>query len=95
MKQFFYKKLFGPNDNVGNVTVNISMPSILSESDKEKFSQPFTMEEIETAVFQMKKNKAPGPDGLPLEFYQFFFWNLVSNDLFNLFQDWYSGVLDI
>lgn len=30
----------------------------------------FTLKEIRAAVFQMKKNKEPGPDGLPIEFYQ-------------------------
>ena len=90
----FYKKLFGPNDNVGNVTINLPMSSVLSETDKEKLCQAFSMEEIKYAVFQMKKNKAPGPDGLPIEFYQVF-WNLVSNDLFHMFQDWYNGALDV
>ena len=28
--------------------------------------------EVREAIFQMKHNKAPGPDGFPVEFYQVF-----------------------
>ena len=51
----FYKKLFGPDDNVGNVSMNLVMPSVLDDFDREQLSRAFTMEEIKTAVFQMKK----------------------------------------
>ena len=52
------------------------------------------MEEVKEAVFGMKLNKAPGPDGLPIEFYQKF-WNLVSGDLMDLFEEFYVGKLDL
>jgi hypothetical protein len=29
----------------------------------------FTMEEVKHVIDQMKKNKAAGPDGFPIEFY--------------------------
>jgi hypothetical protein len=29
-------------------------------------SKPFTMEEAKEALFSMKKNKAPGPDNIPI-----------------------------
>ena len=34
---------------------------------------PITMDEIQKAVRSMQCNKAPGPDGLPIEFYKAFF----------------------
>lgn len=33
---------------------------------------PITEEEVARAISHMKKNKAPGPDGFPVEFYQSF-----------------------
>jgi hypothetical protein len=31
---------------------------------------PFSEEEVKRALFQMERNKAAGPDGLPVEFFQ-------------------------
>jgi hypothetical protein len=33
----------------------------------------------------MERNKAPGPDGFPAEFYQTF-WEVINNDLMALFK---------
>jgi hypothetical protein len=46
------------------------------------------------AVFDMEHNKAPGPDGFPTEFYQFF-WDVVKQDLMSLFHEFYMGRLPI
>jgi hypothetical protein len=40
--------------------------------DNEKLTAMFIENEVKEAVFQMKHNKAPGPDGFPAEFYQIF-----------------------
>jgi hypothetical protein len=42
----------------------------------------------------MKNNKASGPNGLPAEFYKFF-WDIVSSDLLNMFNDFYYGKFEI
>jgi hypothetical protein len=42
----------------------------VSEEDNEKLIKPFAEKEIKYALFQMKKNKAAGPDKIPIEFYQ-------------------------
>ena len=42
----------------------------------------------------MEHNKAPGSDGFPAEFYQFF-WEVVKGDLIDMFIDFYSGELPI
>jgi hypothetical protein len=31
---------------------------------------PFSEKEVREAIFYMKHNKAPGPDGFPAEFYK-------------------------
>ena len=38
----------------------------------------------------MVKNKAPGPDGIPVEFYQTS-WPIIRHDIMNLFKYWYEG----
>ena len=47
---------------------------------------PITMEELEKSIFQMKKGKAPGPDGFPIEFFQEF-WDIIKLDLFTVVQE--------
>jgi hypothetical protein len=44
----------------------------VTEQETEFLMAKFTEKEIHDAVFQMEPNKAPGPDGFPVEFYQFF-----------------------
>ena len=45
---------------------------------------PFTEHEIATAVRQLAKNRASGPDGLPNEFIQQF-WDTLKGDVLRLF----------
>jgi hypothetical protein len=44
----------------------------VSDLENEILSGAFSENEIKEAIFQMEHNKAPGPNGLPTEFYQFF-----------------------
>jgi mannosylglycoprotein endo-beta-mannosidase len=54
----------------------------------------FSEEEIQAAINSMVKNKAPGPDGISVEFYQAC-WPIIKNDIMNIFYDWKLGVLDL
>jgi hypothetical protein len=49
---------------------------------------------VKEAIFQMKHNKAPGPDGFPIEFYQVF-WEIIKGDLMALFCDFHEGRLPL
>ena len=49
----------------------------IEEEEKERMENPFTENEIATAVKDLNKNKSPGPDGLTNEFYQTFQGQLV------------------
>lgn len=70
----------------------------ISQEDKEEivrqFSmeeiKQFSMEEIKEAIFGMKNNKAPGPDGFPAEFYKHF-WDTIKVDLKEIVDDFHSG----
>jgi DNA-binding protein len=42
----------------------------------------------------MERNKAVGPDGLPIEFYQSY-WEIIKEDMVDLFRDFYMGNLDV
>lgn len=42
----------------------------------------------------MAGNRAPGPDGVPIEFYQKC-WHIIKNDLMEFFEDLCSHKLDL
>jgi hypothetical protein len=42
----------------------------------------------------MGKNKAAGPDGMPIEFYQSC-WEIVKEDIMAMFNDFYLGTLEL
>ena len=62
------------------------IPSLVSLEMKQHLMSPITMEELEKIVFQMKKGKAPGPDGFPIEFFQEF-WDIIKLDLLTVVQE--------
>jgi hypothetical protein len=66
----------------------------LNEGDRAALTAPFSMQEIMDAVFSLKHNSAPSPDGLPAEFFQEF-WEVIKKDLFNMFRDFYTGSFPI
>jgi hypothetical protein len=68
----FYKSLFGPAPgNLIDIDVNMWDDSEkLSEEDNLDLCRPFSMEEIKKSLFEMRVNRAPGPDNIPIEFYQ-------------------------
>jgi hypothetical protein len=46
------------------------MTFVLNKEGRVSLGKRFTLEVTKLAIFQMKKNKAPCPDGLPIEFSQ-------------------------
>jgi hypothetical protein len=92
----YYKFLFGPG--VGNVFEIDPMlwkeEGKVSNVENEELIKPFLEEEIKEALFQMKKNKAAVPDGLPIEFYQCC-WDIIKTDLLELFDDFHKWEMDI
>jgi hypothetical protein len=68
----FYKQLCGPG--IGN-TFDIKEDMweeeyMVTEEENRVLTRPFSEEEMKKDLFQMEKNKAAGPDGIPIEFYQ-------------------------
>lgn len=66
----------------------------VSAVEKDILSSPFTEKEVRAAVFQMDHNKAPGPDGFPVEFYQNF-WEDIKSDLMEMFNFLHADQLDL
>ena len=70
----YYKNLFGP-PKAPTMFLDESrtedMPQV-SNLENEILADGFTEVEVRRAIFQMKHNSAPGPDGFPVEFYQVF-----------------------
>jgi hypothetical protein len=89
----FYQNLFGHSQESSMSLSHLNM-KMLDDTDKDYLTRPFDMEEIREVVFSMKHNRAPGPDSIPVEFFQEF-WDTIKNDLFNLFQDFHGGALNI
>lgn len=67
---------------------------MLDAQDNETIARPFDMEEIKTTLFSMKPNKAPGPDNIPIEFYQAT-WDIIKFDVMKLFSAFYKGDLSV
>ena len=57
-------------------------------------TQPFSEIEIKEALFQIEKNKAAGPDKIPIEFYQHC-WDIVKEDVVEMFNDFHAGNLEV
>lgn len=56
--------------------------------DLTHLEQPFSLEEIKCAVFELGSNKAPGPDGFPIHFFRHF-WDIIKFDLMHLCEDFF------
>jgi hypothetical protein len=70
----FYKELFGEPE-VSSFTLEedsiFDIPQV-TQTENDVLTVPFTEQEVQEAIFDMEHNKAPGPDGFPVEFYQKF-----------------------
>jgi hypothetical protein len=92
----FYKNLFGPPSNNFFSLVeeeNQDIPQ-LSNVVNDILTADFTEEEVSEAIMNMEKNKAPGLDGFPAEFYQTF-WSISKDDLMQMFMSFQLGELPL
>ena len=63
--------------------------SRLEVSAASKLEEPFTEEEVHAALLNLNGDKAPGPDGFTVAFWQFS-WDLVKMDIMDLFKDFHE-----
>lgn len=92
----YYAELFGPPMEY-EVQLDPSIwdgISKVSEDENAFLWRPFSEDEIKIAFRQMEKNKAAGPDKIPIEFYQSC-WEIIRLDILQLFDDFYNQRVDI
>ena len=61
----------------------------LDLSEAEALEAPFTEEEIFSALMDMNGNKAPGPDGFTVAFWQGC-WDFAKEEIVELFKEFYD-----
>ena len=78
----YYKNLYTSasisNESISSYLNDIVLPRKLTDIEKNECEGMPTEKEIKDIIYQMKKGKAPGYDGLPIEFYQAF-WSKIKS----------------
>lgn len=59
------------------------LPEMFDERANEEFLKPITEEELLETIKNFKKEKSPGPDGWPIEFFSHFY-ELFKNDMLRM-----------
>ena len=81
----FYANLYSKDEMVHFLTKS-NCPTPLGEEKKRALDSPITKVELAKALKETKCNKAPGPDGLPADFYKFF-WKQLGDVIFEALTD--------
>lgn len=84
----FKRQFTAPNDiNLPDI-INLAghFPSFVGQEDVEDLIQLVTKQELESTLKWFKKDKSPGPDGWPVEFY-LAFYDLLGEDLLEVIEE--------
>ena len=63
---------------------------VMSPSMNEGLLQPFSLEEIRCALFQISPSKSPRPDGMTALFFKKY-WNIVRSDISHVVLDFLTS----
>ena len=88
-----YKQLFGSED-VADMHLDAHLwPRELrvQQADNEFLTRPFSLEEIDVTIKEMKNNTAPGPDGFTVEFFKAF-WPLIRGDIKQMLDNLHAAI---
>ena len=93
----FYSSLFTacPTDSAAQDILLSNVSSVLSSAQADLCEGFLTLEECHRALVGMARRKAPGSDGLPMEFY-LKFWDVLGSDLVEVLNSCYlSGSMSL
>ena len=89
----FYANLYttklSQNYQVDKYFRKMVKPRLLTPKERELCEGKISIAECMQALKKMKKNKSPGIDGLPMEFYQQF-WELIGEYVVNVYNECYD-----
>ncbi|KAL6640643.1 hypothetical protein ACP70R_021766 [Stipagrostis hirtigluma subsp. patula] len=92
----FYQDLFGQEERV-DISLHQDIWKDyggLTDEERILLEAPFTMEELELAVKQMKTNTAPGPNGFPVLFFKRF-WPKIRTVFKEMLDDFFDHNLNL
>ena len=92
----YCKELFGPSDDpaVSLDAVCWTTEEQISPCEHEELIKGFDIEEVKYAIFSIEKNRAPGPDHIPVEFFQIC-WEIIKGEIMELFEEFSNNNMDI
>jgi hypothetical protein len=92
----YYKELFGAQDrhDIRLMEKFVLPEEKVTPEENDMLGSRFSLEEVKEVVFDSYADEAPGPDGLSFFFYQKY-WDVIYEDLMNLFDAWFEDRLDI
>ena len=64
--------------------------STISPTQQEQLSLPFSLEEVQAAVWSLNSEGAPGPDGIPIFFYKEC-WGVLGPEVMRVMGDFHVG----
>ena len=61
----------------------------ISQQEAENLERPFTEDEIHVDLMEMNGDKAPGPNGFTMAFWQSC-WEFIKEEILEMFKDFYD-----
>lgn len=89
----YYENLLGgghPRYTATSTALSCLLPTSLNSSVLDILNKPVTDADIQEVFFAMPKNKSPGPDGYPAEFFTGN-WKAVGRDVMDAVQEFFSS----
>jgi len=66
-----------------------NIPKLITEEHNLLLLKPIQMQEVESAVKQLKAGKDPGPDGFTSDFFHYF-WDLIQMEVWQVVEESHS-----